>query len=56
MSLKLADAILQYNYESCEAWRVKGIASEKLNRPKKAKFSLANAEKYIKKPISLLEE
>ncbi len=51
-----ADAVIRFNEKNSDAWRIKAAAIKPLHEPSKAKLFLKKAEKYQKKPISLLEE
>lgn len=53
---KTAEQLLKYNPEKSEAWRIKGAALKKLHQSTLANICFKNSEKFIEKPISLLED
>jgi tetratricopeptide (TPR) repeat protein len=55
-AIETADKLLKYNPEKSECWIIKGIALRGLHQIKKSSTCMRKAEKYMRKPISLLEE
>lgn len=54
-AIKTTDYVLKYNPKSAKAWGLKGEAYRRLHQQSKANTCFANAKKYERKPISLLE-
>jgi len=51
-----AERLLKYNPEKSEVWTIKGQALRSLHQMTMAQICFQNAEKFIEKPISLLED
>jgi len=51
-----AEKLLKYNPEESQAWVIKGQALRRLHQPAMASICFKNAEKYKKRPTSLLED
>jgi len=54
--IQACTTLLEYNSENSEAWYNKGAALYRMHQTARATLCLKNAEKYVQKPISLLEE